>query len=420
MRPLPTIRRPRHPARALLAALVTVLQTAMAPLTAFAQETAPAPEIILPAITVAAVTPQTLTDEIVTSGLVTPVEMVNVAPLVEGQQIEALLADVGDRVTAGQVLARLSRSSLDLQKAQLAASLAAARAAIAQGQAQLTQAQSSADEAARSNARTLALKEQGSASQSAADKSNAAAVAATAQLAVAQQGLESAKANLALVQAQLANVDLSLARTNVTAPFAGEITARNATLGAVASAAGLPMFTLIRDGALELRADVSEADLLRLAPGLPATLSFTTANTTAQMAAPALSGTVRLVEPTIDSATRLGRVRIAVDPGANLRAGMFAQATIQVAQVTALAVPVTALSTNADGQSSVTIVVDGVAQRQTVTTGIRDHGWVEVTSGLSEGQLVVTKAGAFVREGDHIRPVTAAEMAAASAPDATN
>ena len=69
------------------------------------------------------------------------------------------------------------------------------------------------------------------------------------------------------MQAQLANVDLQLARTDVKAPFAGEITARNAQLGAIASAAGQPMFTLIRDGALELRADVAEADLTRLAGG---------------------------------------------------------------------------------------------------------------------------------------------------------
>ena len=51
---------------------------------------------------------------------------------------------------------------------------------------------------------------------------------------------------------------------------------------------------------------------------------------------------------------------------------------------------------------------DGVAQLQPVTTGIRDAGWVEITQGLAAGDSVVTKAGAFVRSGDHINPVPSA------------
>ena len=99
---------------------------------------------MLPAITVSAVERRHLRDVVLASGLVAPQETIQVAPLIEGQPIEALLADVGDKVTAGQVLARLSTSTLDLQKAQLAASLAAAKAQIAQAQAQMIEAQSSA------------------------------------------------------------------------------------------------------------------------------------------------------------------------------------------------------------------------------------------------------------------------------------
>ncbi len=367
---------------------------------ALAEGTAPAPPAAVesfPAITVSSVTTRDLRDEIIASGLVSPVEQINVAPLIEGQQIEALLADVGDKVTAGQVLARLSRSSLELQKSQLNASLASARATIAQAQAQIAQAQSSADEAARANDRTIALKAAGNASQVAVDKANAAAISATAQLAVATQSLAATKANLDLVQAQIANVDLQLSRTEVTAPFAGEITARNATLGSIASAGGVPMFVLIRDSALELRADISEGDLLRVLSGQSAQLALTS------QAAP-IAGTVRLVEPSIDAATRLGRIRIAFDDSSQVRSGMFVEATILVTERSALAVPVTALGSY-QGQPSVMLIEDGTARRQIVQTGIRDGGWVEVTSGLTEGQTVVTKAGAFVRDGDRINPV---------------
>ncbi|TKA93968.1 HlyD family efflux transporter periplasmic adaptor subunit, partial [Cereibacter changlensis] len=105
------------------------------------------------------------------------------------------------------------------------------------------------------------------ASQAAADTAQAAAISANARVMVAVQTLEAARAQLSLVEAQLENVELQLARTNVVAPVAGEIVQRNAQVGAIASASGTPMFSLMRDAALELRADVAEGDLLRLKAG---------------------------------------------------------------------------------------------------------------------------------------------------------
>ena len=361
-------------------------------------EAAPAP--LLPAITVATVTAHDLADRVIASGLVGPVEIVQVQPLIEGQPIDKLLADVGDKVTAGQVLAVLSNTSLDLQKSQYQASLAAARASIAQGEASLLEAQANADEAARAATRSAALKQQGNVSQAAYDTAQAAALTANARVMVAQQSLEAARAQVALAQAQLDNIDLQLARTQVVAPVAGEITARSAQVGAIASAAGQPMFTLIRDGALELRADVAEADLVRLAPGQSATLRLASASD-------ALTGTVRLVEPTIDDTTRLGRARIAIDDPARVRAGMFVQAEILVAQRTTLAAPVSAVGA-LGREATVMRVKDGTVEQVIVTTGIRQGMWVEIVNGLAEGDLVVAKAGAFVRDGDKINPVAAA------------
>ena len=343
-----------------------------------APQTVPAPHI-----TVATVQTRVLRDVIVTSGLIGAVDQVQVAPLVEGQQIEELLADVGDQVTAGQVLARLSTSSLSLQKAQLNAALAAARAAVPQAEAQ-------SDEAQRVATRTAALLQQGSAPQAAVDKANAAAITAA-------QGLEAARANLALVEAQLANIELMLSRTEVKAPVGGEITGRTAQVGAIASAAQ-PMFAMIRDNALELRA---EGDVLRLAPGQPVTLYL------ADDSAPR-KGTVRLVEPAIDTATRMGRVRITIDDAKGVRPGMYAMGEVLVAERNTAAAPITALGISPEGQTALKVTGD-VARRVLVTTGIRDAGWVEITNGLAPGDSIVAKAGAFVRDGDRITPVAAKE-----------
>ncbi len=355
---------------------------------------------VLPAITVSPVARRVLRDRVIASGLIGPVEEVRVQPLTEGQPIEALLADVGDRVAAGQVLARLSPSTLQLQRSQLDASLAQAVANIAQGEAQLVEATASADEAKRVSDRNAALKDQNIVSQAVADQAQAAYAAAAARATAARQALIAAQAQAELVRAQIANIELELSRTEVKSPVAGEVAGRNAVIGAVATATGAPMFTLIRDGALELRADVAEGDLIRLAPGQ-------TARVTATGGSAPLTGHVRLVEPVIDTTTRLGRARIAVDDASAVRSGMFADAEILIAEREILAVPISAVGAQG-GAASVMRVRDGKVARTPVTTGIRDGGLVEITSGLDEGDLVVTKAGSFVRDGDRINPVPAA------------
>ena len=122
--------------------------------------------------------------------------------------------------------------------------------------------------------------------------------------------------------------------------------------------------------------------------------------------AEALVGVVRLVEPTIDATSRLGRVRITLDRPELVRSGMFVDATVLVVERKTSAVPVTAVGSGADG-STVMRVRDGLVERVSVTTGIRDAGMIEITSGVVPGDLIVTKAAAFVRDGDKINPVLA-------------
>ena len=94
-----------------------------------AETETPAAEVVLPAITVTKVVTRIVEDHVLASGLIAPVEQVAVVPLVEGQPIETLSADVGDTVAAGQVLAKLSTATLTLQQSQLTASLASAQSA---------------------------------------------------------------------------------------------------------------------------------------------------------------------------------------------------------------------------------------------------------------------------------------------------
>ena len=383
---------------ALVLALGGALSPALAdsPVAEPAEATAPT----LPAISVVTVAQAQLTDRVLASGTIAAVERVLVQPQIEGQAIDAILAEVGDDVAAGQVLAQLSDTALKLQSSQLAASRAAAVASIAQAEAQLVSARSSADEAERVRVRAEKLKAQGTASQAAADQAIAAATSATAQVNVATQALTAAQAQLALVDAQVADIELKLARTQIKAPVAGRIVARNAEVGAIATAAGQPMFTLIRDGLLELRADVAEEDLLRLQPGLAVTMRVV------GLPEPQ-TGTVRLVEPEVDAVTRLGRVRITLDKPEAVRAGLFAEAEIVAASREVLSVPVTSVAAGEGVSTALRVTSEGVVESVEVTTGIRDGGMVEIVSGLAAGDMIIARAGAFVRPGDRINPVAA-------------
>ena len=391
---------PRSPVSLLVLALAVSGGLAV-PVAVRAEATQAATPPSLPAITVSPVKAMPLTDRVRAGGLMQAVESVQVAPLVEGQPIEALLAEVGDRVEAGQVLARLSRSTLELTRSQLVASVAVARASVAQAEAQQVEVDAAAAEAARVASRVLALKSAGNASQAALDQAQTGALSATARVNVARQSLEAARAQLVSVEAQLANVELNLTRTEVVAPVAGAVVARNAQVGAIASAAGQPMFTLMRDGAVEMRAELSERDLIRVAAGQAVLLRA------AGLAQP-VEGRVRLVEPVVEAASRLGHARITLDGPGPLRAGMHVDAEIIVARKVGLAVPVTAISTGPEGASAMQVDAEGNVRRVAVQTGIRDGGWVEITGGLKGGDQVVTKAGAFVRDGDRVNPMPAA------------
>jgi HlyD family secretion protein len=383
---------------------LVVLWAALAlPLLPMAQEAAapaatPA-ESLLPAITVSAVRPLPMRDRVIASGLVAAVEEIHVQPLVSGEAVRELLADVGDTVAEGDVLARLEGAELDLRRSELAANRAAVLASIAQAEANLIEARANASEAERVATRAATLRQQGNIAAAQADQAASALESAQARVRVAELGIESARAQLAVFDAQLATLELRLGRTEVRSPAAGLVVARNATVGEIASGQGQPMFVIVRDGAMELRAEVAEADLARLAPGMAVSLSAVGAT------AP-LSGTIRMIEPVIDARTRLGIARVALDAGttATVRQGMFLTADITIRAAEVMAVPVTAVGAGAEG-ATVMRVVDGTVERVPVVTGIRDAGLVEIVSGLAPGDLVVTKAASFVREGDRIRPV---------------
>ena len=190
-------------------------------------------------------------------------------------------------------------------------------------------------------------------------------------------------------------MQLRLDRTEIRAPVEGIVSRRTARVGGTASTAGEPLFRIIAHGTIELEGEVTETALGALRPGAPAVLD--------NVSTLPVHGRVRVVYPEIDRATRLGKVRIELDPDPALRIGGFARGTVEVARRRGIAVPLAALAFADDGGAKLLVVVDGRVVERRVRTGLTADGFVEIPEGLRAGELVVARAGSFLRDGDAVR-----------------
>lgn len=360
--------------------------------------TAAAPaESNLPAIRVTEASERKLVDRVIVTGTVQAVEEVYVQPQVDGLRIEELKADVGDSVKAGDVLATLASDALILQKSQLRANRAKVEAVTAQLEAQVIEAEANEAEAIRQAERAEGLVKSKAIAVGESERLRAAATAATARVNSAKQAIVANDADLKVIDAQIDDIDLRLARTEVKTTVGGVVSAKTAKVGAIAAGAGTPLFTLIRDNALELNADVSEADLLKLAPGQK--VRMTVAGTSSRV-----EGKVRTIEPVVNATTRLGSVKISIDNPDIARIGMYASAEVVISERNVLTLPLTAVTAEEDGMV-VRRVIDGVVTMTKVRTGVQEGDFVEISEGLKPKDIVVEKAGAYVRNGDKVAPV---------------
>lgn len=296
-----------------------------------------------------------------------------------GGRIVELPVQVGEVVRKGQLLARL-------QSDTVAADLAQTRAALAEAQAVLAEAQANAGRARELQAQGM-ISAQG------------AVQALTTE--------QTARARVDAARARVAADELRLNQTRVLAPDAGVVSARSATVGAVA-APGQELFKLIRQQRLEWRAEVPAADLGRIRPGQPAWLITPGGQRVA--------GQVRIVAPTVDVASRNGIVHVDLATGSDARAGMFARGELQFGQASGLSLPQSAVLLR-DGHAVVMQVgADERVSARKVSVGRRQGDRVELTAGLAADARVVASGGAFLADGDRVKVVSAAASAAAAAP----
>jgi RND family efflux transporter MFP subunit len=333
------------------------------------KDTAPKPPSSIPISVVPAQT-MTLAHTLEASGSIAAWQESPVGSEIGGLTALAVTVDEGSYVREGQVLVRLENAVLNAQLEQAQANIASARASLAQASADLSRAKE--------------LRSQGFLAQSALD----------AKLAAQQ----TASAKVAAALASETEVRARLAQTVIRAPVSGLISERMVVKGQIV-AAGSQLFTIVRDGRLELNAQVPEAELYQVHPGMTATISSDQIGGT--------SGRVRLITPQVDEKARVGLVRIALSSNASFRPGMFARSSIQLPAQPTLTVPQTAVLFR--NEKAGVFIVDQAshARFRPVTTGSRTSDMVAVLSGLTSGERVVIQGAGFLTDGDLVKIIPA-------------
>ncbi|MBX9619870.1 MAG: efflux RND transporter periplasmic adaptor subunit [Hyphomicrobiales bacterium] len=378
------------------------LVPAMAVAMLFASRPVAAPDSTqarLPTISVSQAERAAMKDQLLVTGSFIAREEVLVSPEIDGLAIVDIRAEEGDRVEAGQILARLNDEMLRVQLAQNAAQIARADAAIDNARAQIAEADANREQASAALERAKSLRGSGTITTDVFEQRIATAKVSEARANAARQSLGLAEADRALVEKQRAEIQLRLARCDIRAPVAGIISRRTAKVGQVASgiATSEPLFRLVARGDIDLEADIPEASFARLKVGQPVTIDVLGHDD-------AITGFVRLIAPEMNRSTRLGRVRIAIPANSPVALGAFGRGIVLIAERNALVVPLSAVSFGGE-DASVQVVSEGVVGTRRVETGMRSGGRIEITSGIGDGEAVVSVAGTFVRDGDHVRPV---------------
>lgn len=352
-------------------------------------------------VSVAVVEPETFVETVMVTGSLVPREQILIAAEIEGQRIVSLSAEEGDYVKKGVLLATLEDTTLRAQQAQNDATIARADAAIAQARSLIVEAEARLHEADANLERAEPLKKDGHISQAVYDQRQAAARTARAQATSAKNGLTVAEAEKNQAEAQGRELQWRLSKTEVRAPADGLISRRTARIGGLVSGTRDPLFLLIADAEIELDAEVPEAKISRLRIGQKAHISAS--------GGPTVPGTVRLISPEVDKASRLGHVRIFLGANPDLRVGAFARGTIETSRSNGLAVPQSAvLYQESDNNRRILVqrIRNDRIETVEVEIGSIASGLMEITSGLEEGDVVVAKSGTFLRNGDIVRPIT--------------
>jgi|HubBroStandDraft_1064217.scaffolds.fasta_scaffold00108_9 HlyD family secretion protein len=405
----PPIRRARRPGRRLLAAGVAALAlSAVVGAVAIhfsspglSGAATPDKAAATLTVTVVPVALHRMTDTLMVTGTLVPWEDLSIGTEAAGLAVTQVLVQEGDQVAAGQLLAKLDDSILVAQVKQKQAQIVHDKAMLGEQDANIADTEATAHNAENDVKRAHELIKSANISVQTSEQREAVAAGALAHVQAARMARQVAEADIALSEAQLAEMQARLAQTEIRAPTAGIVSKRWVRVGRVVSPAD-QLFQIIRDGILELDAEVPDRFLARVQPGQQVRLSAVGAD------GEPIVATVRTIAPTVDKDTRNGIIHTRMPSDAKLKPGMFVSGAVMLAESEQLAVPESAVLSK-EGTALVFVVgEDGRVTQHKIETGLRSEGLVAVRSGLSLTDRVVQSGAGFLTDGDLVKIVDAA------------
>lgn len=326
-----------------------------------------------PTLTVSVVSPKPTAsiNAIKATGDIVAKETAAVTAQVSALTLNRIMADVGDYVEKGQLLAEYDDAAVQND--------------IAQAQATLRQAKIAAEQANKNAKRVKRLGKSSAMSQ--IERDNYLFQARRAQ------------ANVTAAKAVLDNQKLRASYAKVTAPVSGLVSEKQAVLGSVGNP-GTPLFSLIVDGELEWRANVPDRILAVLQPKMSVEVEITAGNDTVTV-----FGKVRRIAPTINTKTRQGVVHVDLQKHPILRQGLFVSGKFILGEKTQLSLPVACIIRK-DGYSYVfTVAEDNRVSQKKIDVGQTTDNHVTVLSGLRAEDRVVSAGVGFLNHGDLVKVV---------------
>jgi len=332
----------------------------------------------------AVVTRGTVEETVLASGTIQARQLVSVGARVSGQ-IETMAVTLGQNVQQGDLIAEIDSQDQQNDVLQAKADLANIEAQIAAKKASLRNAELTL-------ARQEKLGTQNLASQETVE-------AATSEVQVAQAELEALAAQKSSAEVMVSTAQVALDRTRITAPVSGTVVAivvdEGQTVNATQSA---PTLVKIADlDTMVVKAEISEADVVHVQPGQA--VVFTILGDPNRP----FTAVVREVEPapseiedsdtiSTDEAIYYNALLEVANPDHLLRIGMTTQVSIILDKAeNVLTVPASALHTSQEGATvEVYDPASGATETRAVEVGLNDKVSAEITSGLNEGETVVT------------------------------
>jgi len=315
--------------------------------------------------------------------------------------------DIGDRVTAGQVVGEIEAPELSQQVRQAKATVDQAASSIQQAEAALQQSQANTALAKITAERWKTLCAQGVVSQQDLDTKQAQYQAQLANDRALEKALAAARSNASAAEANVARLNDLVGYQTVKAPYAGVITVRNVDTGALVTEGSTLLYRIAQTDQMRTYVNVPQADSESMRVGQHASLEM------AELPGRKFAGTVSRTSNALDPATRTLLVEVQVpNPTGILLPGMYAQVDLAVPRKSRpLVIPSDTLVFRTSGPQAAVVSPDGVVHFAKLELG-RDFGdRVEVMRGLEDGQSLVVNPSDAVREGARVKAVAGPEKA---------